>query len=79
MPEDKSTLETEYFKKRWQEGAQMEKERSEGKTRWEDIEGKVSLQRWDGNIGLKHGGFLLDAYLRKASEPDIYLVALCGK
>lgn len=32
----------------------------------------------DSNIGLRHDGFLLDAYLRKASESDTYLIALCG-
>lgn len=47
----------------------MEEERSEGKTRWEDI-GRKS----DSNIGLRQ----IDAYLSEAFELDIYLIALCG-
>lgn len=33
----------------------------------------------DSNIGLRCGGLLLDAYLGKVFELDIYLIALCGK
>lgn len=32
----------------------------------------------DAGIGPGYCGFLLDAYLRKAFEVDIYLTALCG-
>lgn len=32
----------------------------------------------DAGIGPGHCGFLLDAYLRKSFEVDIYLTALCG-
>lgn len=59
-------------------GAHMEKERSKGKTWWEAI-GRQSQSSAISNIGLRRGGLLPDAYLRKAFELDIYLVALCGK
>lgn len=55
----------------------MEKERSEGKPWWEAIGRKSVFSDW--HIGLRCGGLLLDAYLGKALELDIYLIARCGK
>lgn len=39
MPEDKGSLDTEYFQERWQE-PQMGKGRDEGKTRLKDMPSK---------------------------------------
>lgn len=39
------------------------------------LRGKAGLS--DLSIGLRQGGYLTDAYFSKASELDIYLIALC--
>lgn len=58
-------------------GIQMGKERMEGKTWWEDIRRK-SQSLVMQVLAQDTVAFLLDAYLRKAFEFDIYLIALCG-
>lgn len=72
MPEGKKALDTEYFPKRWQEPIWKKKEVVGGYRKAKSVFS-------DLNIGLRCGGLLLDAYLGKAFELDIYLTALSGK